>query len=67
VDRLPWPFHISSRAKAGRDRDESSEADSLRRLALTRPDVARDDESVFAMLLVSASGVERIEMASSNS
>ena len=60
------PYHISSRANVRRDRDESSEADSLRRPALTRPDVARDDESVFAMLLVSASGVGRIEMASSN-
>jgi hypothetical protein len=61
------PFHISSRANAGRDRDESSEADSLRRAAFTRPDVARDDESVLAVLLVSASGVGRIETASSNS
>jgi len=61
------PFHISSRANAGRDRDESFEADSLRRPALTRPDVTREDESVLAVLLVSASGVGRIEMASSNS
>ncbi len=31
---LALPFHISSRAKARRDRDESSQADSLRRPAL---------------------------------
>ncbi len=47
------PFHISSRAKARRDRDESSQADSLRRPALMKPGFARDDElhwpCVFAL------------------
>ena len=60
------PFHITSGAKARRDRDESSQADSLRRPALARCGCAHDDEPVLAALLVSASGVGRIEMASSN-
>jgi hypothetical protein len=65
--RLPaLPFHISSRANAGRDRDESSEADSLRRPAFARQGVARDDELVLAVLLSFASGGGRIEMASSD-
>ncbi len=60
------PFHISLRANARRERDERSQADSLRRPALARRGVARDDEAVPAALLISASGVGRIEMASFN-
>ena len=43
---LALPFHISSRAKARRDRDESSQADSLRRPAL-RGVVSRAATSLF--------------------
>jgi hypothetical protein len=41
------PFHISSRANASQDRDQSFQADSLRRPALARLGFARDDELVL--------------------
>ena len=37
---LALPFHISSRANASRDRDESFQVDSLRHPALPRPGFA---------------------------